>query len=63
MALTVIFIALPVKLLAFVTMNKQGWLTRRAGQIGGDGQSAASLTRPVLQPVAASHRVREEVAA
>jgi cellulose synthase/poly-beta-1,6-N-acetylglucosamine synthase-like glycosyltransferase len=63
LALTVIFIALPVKLLAFVTMNKQGWLTRRAGQIGGDGQSAASLTRPVLQPVAASNRVREEVAA
>jgi hypothetical protein len=26
-------------------MNKHGWLTRNAGQLGGDGQSAASLTR------------------
>jgi N-acetylglucosaminyltransferase len=24
-------------------MNKQGWLTRRADRIGGDGQDAASL--------------------
>lgn len=42
-ALVVIFIALPIKLYAFVTMNKQGWLTRHADQIGGDGQSARSL--------------------
>lgn len=42
-ALTVIFIALPIKLYAFVTMNKQGWLTRHADQVGGDGQTAKTL--------------------
>jgi hyaluronan synthase len=42
-ALVVIFISLPIKAYAFVTMNKQGWLTRHADQIGGDGQNAASL--------------------
>lgn len=44
LALTVIFIALPIKVYAFFTMNKQGWLTRHADTIGGDGQSARSLT-------------------
>jgi len=44
MAFTVILIALPIKVFAFVTMNKQGWLTRRSDQIGGDGQDAASLS-------------------
>ena len=39
------FVALPIKLYAFLTMNKQGWLTRNADQIGGDGQNAASLVR------------------
>jgi N-acetylglucosaminyltransferase len=39
----VIMISLPVKLYAFVTMNKQGWLTRKEDLIGGEGQSAASL--------------------
>jgi hyaluronan synthase len=43
-ALVVIFIALPVKLYAFFTMNKQGWLTRTADSIGGEGQSSATLT-------------------
>lgn len=62
LALTVIFIALPVKLLAFVTMNKQGWLTRRAGQVGGDGQTSSSLGARVG---ASTDRIpaREEVAA
>lgn len=41
--LTVVAIALPIKVYAFVTMNKQGWLTRHADQIGGDGQTARSL--------------------
>ncbi|MEU1972019.1 glycosyltransferase [Microbacterium sp. NPDC019599] len=45
-ALTVIFIALPIKLWAFITMNQQGWLTRRASQIGGDGQTTASARGP-----------------
>jgi cellulose synthase/poly-beta-1,6-N-acetylglucosamine synthase-like glycosyltransferase len=42
-ALTVILVALPIKLYAFVTMNKQGWLTRRADQVGGDGQDSHTL--------------------
>lgn len=43
--LTVILIALPIKLYAFVTMNKQGWLTRSENTIGGESQNAASLHR------------------
>jgi cellulose synthase/poly-beta-1,6-N-acetylglucosamine synthase-like glycosyltransferase len=39
------FIAMPVKCYALVTMNKQGWLTRSADSIGGEGQSEASLVR------------------
>jgi N-acetylglucosaminyltransferase len=46
LALVVIFIALPIKLYAFVTMNKQGWLTRHADQIGGEGQTAKTLAQP-----------------
>jgi hypothetical protein len=38
-ALTVILIALPIKFYAFLTMNKQGWLTRHATAVGGDGQT------------------------
>jgi hyaluronan synthase len=41
-ALVVIFISLPIKAYALVTMNKQGWLTRNTNQIGADGQDAAS---------------------
>jgi N-acetylglucosaminyltransferase len=44
LALVVIMVALPIKLYAFVTMNKQGWLTRSANRVGGEGQNAASLT-------------------
>jgi cellulose synthase/poly-beta-1,6-N-acetylglucosamine synthase-like glycosyltransferase len=47
-AILTIIIALPVKAYAFVTMNKHGWLTRNTNQLGGDGQSAASLTRSAL---------------
>jgi N-acetylglucosaminyltransferase len=47
LALVVIFVALPIKTYAFFTMNKQGWLTRHADQIGGDGQDAASLVTGV----------------
>lgn len=42
-ALIVIMISLPIKLYAFVTMNKQGWLTRTSDSIGGEGQDSASL--------------------
>ena len=48
-ALVVVFVALPIKTYAFVTMNKQGWLTRHADQIGGDGQDAGTL---VAEPTA-----------
>ena len=45
MVIMTIFIALPVKAFAFVTMNRQGWLTRHAGLVGGEAQGAASLAR------------------
>lgn len=45
--LVVIFIALPIKLFAFITMNKQGWLTRSEKTVGGEGQTAATLEAQV----------------
>ena len=42
-ALMTIFVALPVKAYAFLTMNVHGWLTRSSDQIGGEAQSALSL--------------------
>ena len=42
-ALTTIFIAMPVKTFAFFTMNRQGWLTRHTDQMGADAQSALSV--------------------
>lgn len=42
-ALVVIFVALPIKLYAFMTMNKQGWLTRTADQMGGEGQTSRTI--------------------
>ena len=53
LALVVIFIALPIKLYAFVTMNKQGWLTRTADSLGGEGQGAATLSGVHDRPVPA----------
>ena len=43
-AVMTIFVALPVKLYAFLTMNVHGWLTRSSEQIGGEAQSASSLS-------------------
>ncbi len=43
-AVMTIIVALPVKAYAFVTMNTHGWLTRSADQIGGEAQTASSLT-------------------
>lgn len=40
----IMMVALPIKTWALLTMNKQGWLTRKAGMIGGEGQDEASLT-------------------
>ena len=57
LALVVIMIALPVKLYALITMNKQGWLTRTSDRIGGEGQDAATLVTPEPAPV----REREAV--
>ena len=48
LAFTVILVALPIKVYAFATMNKQGWLTRHADQTGGDGQDAKTLDTRVL---------------
>ncbi len=36
-------VALPIKVWAFISMNKQGWLTRSANSRGGEGQTEASL--------------------
>ncbi|WP_239310423.1 MULTISPECIES: glycosyltransferase family 2 protein [unclassified Frankia] len=41
--LMIVIVALPIKTWAFISMNKQGWLTRRADLIGGEGQSDASV--------------------
>ena len=49
-ALTVILVALPIKVYAFATMNRQGWLTRHTDQIGGDGQGARSLAPGTVSP-------------
>jgi cellulose synthase/poly-beta-1,6-N-acetylglucosamine synthase-like glycosyltransferase len=42
-ALVIAMVALPIKTYALVSMNKQGWLTRRANLTGGEGQDEASL--------------------
>jgi hyaluronan synthase len=42
-ALVIAMVALPIKTYALVTMNKQGWLTRRADLTGGEGQGDAGL--------------------
>lgn len=44
-AFAVMLVALPIKTYAFFTMNKQGWLTRTADSIGGEGQSESSLSK------------------
>jgi cellulose synthase/poly-beta-1,6-N-acetylglucosamine synthase-like glycosyltransferase len=49
-AILTIVIALPVKTYALFTMNKQGWLTRNANQLGSDAQTAASLVRRLGAP-------------
>ena len=49
--LTVILIALPIKLYAFVTMNKQGWLTRSDDhdRRRGPGRGLAAPARTQVQ--------------
>jgi cellulose synthase/poly-beta-1,6-N-acetylglucosamine synthase-like glycosyltransferase len=45
----VAFIAFPIKIYALFTMNQQGWLTRDATTIGGEGQSEASLNTETVE--------------
>ncbi len=59
LAVTVITISLPIKLYAFITMNKQGWLTRTSDQIGGEGQNAASLHQGMSRTEQLTGRVFE----
>jgi cellulose synthase/poly-beta-1,6-N-acetylglucosamine synthase-like glycosyltransferase len=42
-AVVIALVALPIKTYALFTMNKQGWLTRRADLTGGEAQDGASL--------------------
>jgi hyaluronan synthase len=42
-AVVIALVALPIKTYALLTMNKQGWLTRRTDLTGGEGQDEASL--------------------
>jgi cellulose synthase/poly-beta-1,6-N-acetylglucosamine synthase-like glycosyltransferase len=43
-AVVIAGVALPIKVYALATMNKQGWLTRRSDLIGGESQDEASLS-------------------
>lgn len=42
--MVIMMVALPIKTWSLITMNTQGWLTRRADLVGGEGQNEASLT-------------------
>jgi cellulose synthase/poly-beta-1,6-N-acetylglucosamine synthase-like glycosyltransferase len=55
MAVIIAMVALPIKVYALFTMNRQGWLTRRGDLTGGEGQDEASLLTPaaVAAPPAA----------
>ena len=55
-AALVVFIALPIKVFAFVTMNRQGWLTRHADTVGGEGQNQASLAAADGRPAVAGQQ-------
>lgn len=63
--MVVILIALPIKLYAFLTMNKQGWLTRSATTIGGEAQDTESIARHTAtsQPHALKPELQPEPAA
>lgn len=42
-ALVIALVALPIKTYALLSMNRQGWLTRRSDLTGGEAQDEASL--------------------
>jgi cellulose synthase/poly-beta-1,6-N-acetylglucosamine synthase-like glycosyltransferase len=48
--LVIALVALPIKVYALFTMNRQGWLTRRSALVGGEGQDEASLAPGVARP-------------
>ncbi len=62
LAVTVILVALPIKLYAFVTMNKQGWLTRSESTVGGEGQNAASLRQAAARVLDGEAALEPEMA-
>lgn len=43
-----ILMAVPIKLYAAFSMNRQGWLTRTEGQVGGEGQGNKTLVGRTL---------------
>jgi hyaluronan synthase len=43
-AMVTVIIAMPVKTFAILTMNRQGWLTRRSDLVGGEAQGAATVS-------------------
>ncbi|WP_329410270.1 glycosyltransferase [Nocardia vinacea] len=55
--IVVICISLPIKLYAFITMNRQGWLTRSNDSVGGDGQSSGTLWKSERMSAAAEPSV------
>jgi N-acetylglucosaminyltransferase len=48
--LVVITVALPIKLYAILTMNRQGWLTRNTNSVGGEAQGAQTLVPSLALP-------------
>ncbi|MER5674820.1 glycosyltransferase [Pseudonocardia alni] len=58
--LVVLLVALPIKTWAFVTMNRQAWLTRDESRTGGEAQDAASVRLALPVPRRAVVPVRVE---
>jgi N-acetylglucosaminyltransferase len=48
--LVVIMVALPIKLYATLTMNKQGWLTRTSESVGGEAQGSQTIMPAIPRP-------------
>jgi hyaluronan synthase len=48
-AVIIMLVALPIKTYALFTMNTQGWLTRSADSIGGEGQTESTLRTPAAE--------------
>lgn len=62
MTLVVAGIALPIKIWAAVTMNRQGWLTRtETGRVQGQGEIVVAPAPTAAAPVPPAQRIRPEV--